>query len=55
MSGYIHFYRFTDGTTIEIYGRGFTMTELDMMVVAHGLVDEQKIIPVDIRRIDDGT
>ena len=55
MSGYIHFYRFTDGTTIEIYGRGFTMTELDMMVVAHGLVDEQKIILVDIRRVEDET
>ena len=55
MSGYIHFYRFIDGTTIEIYGRGFTMTELDMMVVAHGLVDEQKIIAVDCRRVDDGT
>ena len=55
MSGYIHFYRFTDGTTIEIYGRGFTMKELDMMIVAHGRVDEQKIIAVEVRRIDNGT
>ena len=55
MTSYVHFYRFEDGSTIEIYGRGFTMSELDMMIVAHGRVDEQKIIAVDIRRIDDGT
>ena len=53
--GYIHFYRFEDGTTIEIYGRGFTMKELDMMIVVHGRVDEQKIIAVDIREVADGT
>lgn len=47
---YIHHYQFEDGTTIEIYGRGFTITELDMMIVAHGRVDHEEIICVEVKR-----